>query len=216
MAELSLNTISGGYDLQKLNANFQAIQDAINDKLLWRVAEADKNIIAEDLDADGFTIYNLPAPVLPHNAVNKCYVDSLFGQANLATCQYSTFNPVFTDKSVNIDDSLSVINSSAYGKITVIGYEVFYKISCNLTVTGEGYFNCALTLPCFISGGVISDDGVIGSVSGFTENTNSTVSGIVVNNLNSLLIKFNIVEQDTYTLSIQGSFTLEGFECGGA
>lgn len=74
-----LNNITSGYNLSKINANFQNIEDYINDKLL---ARADTGVSGEalmerDLDMNGNEILNYPIDVTnPNSLVTKAYVDA--------------------------------------------------------------------------------------------------------------------------------------------
>lgn len=76
MAKISLTQIASGYDLSKINTNFQDIQDELNNKVLYRdnpVGEV--NTLAQDVDANSNTIYNLKAPTSNTHAATKKYVD---------------------------------------------------------------------------------------------------------------------------------------------
>lgn len=73
-----LNNITSGYNLSKINANFQNIEDYINDKLLARVdtGMAGEAMMERDLDMNGNEILNYPVDVTnPNSLVTKSYVD---------------------------------------------------------------------------------------------------------------------------------------------
>lgn len=70
MAKIVLDNILSGYDLSKINVNFQRIATQINNNILFRqVAPGETNSLLQDLDANGKHIYNLPDPTLEGDAV---------------------------------------------------------------------------------------------------------------------------------------------------
>lgn len=74
-----LNNITSGYNLSKINSNFQNIEDYINDKLLARAATgvAGEAMMERDLDMNGNEILNYPVDVTnPNSLVTKQYVDA--------------------------------------------------------------------------------------------------------------------------------------------
>lgn len=73
-----LNDITSGYNLSKINANFQNIEDYINDKLLARAGTgvAGEAMMERALDMNGNEILNYPIDVTnPNSLVTKQYVD---------------------------------------------------------------------------------------------------------------------------------------------
>lgn len=71
MDKISLPPIAGGFNLSQINTNFQRIADILNHDVLYRDSENDRpNGLRTDLDANNKRIYNLPAPVHSHEAVN--------------------------------------------------------------------------------------------------------------------------------------------------
>jgi hypothetical protein len=74
-----LNDITSGYNLSKINANFQNIEDYINDKLLARAdtGVAGGAMMERSLDMNGNEILNYPVDVTnPNSLVTKAYVDA--------------------------------------------------------------------------------------------------------------------------------------------
>lgn len=64
MSKIDLNNVAGGFNLSKINDNFQKIETALNDGALWRDnPDGEPNQMENDLDMNGNRIYNLPAPV---------------------------------------------------------------------------------------------------------------------------------------------------------
>jgi hypothetical protein len=55
---LELSTVSSGYDLSTINANFEAIEAAWSEKLDRLSTDDDGNMMSQDLDMDGHYILN--------------------------------------------------------------------------------------------------------------------------------------------------------------
>lgn len=74
-----LNNITSGYNLSKINANFQNIEDYINDKLLARAdtGVAGEAMMERDLDMNGHSILNVETGTEPGSIATKGYVDAL-------------------------------------------------------------------------------------------------------------------------------------------
>lgn len=65
MSRLTIDPVPSGYNLTKINENFDKIEAVINDELLHRVNTNNDvpNSLEVDLDANSRRIYNLPAPI---------------------------------------------------------------------------------------------------------------------------------------------------------
>lgn len=58
--KITLGNISSGYDLSKINTNFQTIQDELNNRVLYRSVESgETNTLEDDIDCNGKRLYNL-------------------------------------------------------------------------------------------------------------------------------------------------------------
>lgn len=64
MVKIVLNPVAGTYDVTKVNENFDKIEAALNNEVLYRnnVSKA-PNSISVDLDMNGKRLFNLPVPV---------------------------------------------------------------------------------------------------------------------------------------------------------
>ena len=60
MSDIVLDDIGSGYNLSKVNSNFNKIKEAINESVLHRVGG--NNILQQDIDMNSNRIYNLPKP----------------------------------------------------------------------------------------------------------------------------------------------------------
>ncbi len=57
---ITLQTVSSGYNLSAINANFQSLQSALNDAVLWRKGNvAGETLMERDLDMNGHAILNI-------------------------------------------------------------------------------------------------------------------------------------------------------------
>jgi hypothetical protein len=77
MSKITLDSVASGYDLSKINTNFQTIQNELNDKVLYRnnpVGET--NTLLTTVDCNARSLYNLPTPTLSHQVATKGYVDT--------------------------------------------------------------------------------------------------------------------------------------------
>lgn len=75
-----LNKVLGSYDVTQLNNNFDIIQTALNEKVLFRYNPTDDaNQMREALDMNGQRIINLPPPVSDHEPVRKWDLDNYPG-----------------------------------------------------------------------------------------------------------------------------------------
>ncbi len=57
---VTLTTVSSGYNLSAINANFQSLQTVLNDNILWRTGSVSgESKMSRDLDMDGHLILNV-------------------------------------------------------------------------------------------------------------------------------------------------------------
>ncbi len=81
MAKIILDDIVSGYNLTKLNENFQAIEDELNDKVLYRDNPVgEDNSLQTDLDANNQRLLNLPAPASANEPARKQELDAKDGE----------------------------------------------------------------------------------------------------------------------------------------
>lgn len=59
MSKITLNPVPAGFNLSKINYNFEKIEQVLNDGVLWRQPPpGEPNQMHADLDMNGHTIYN--------------------------------------------------------------------------------------------------------------------------------------------------------------
>lgn len=87
MSKIVLEDVTSGYSANKINENFQKIEDVLNGKVLFRdVEEGEPNNMDVDLDMDGNRIYNLPRPISPSEPARLQDIEDIVsGDINLDT-----------------------------------------------------------------------------------------------------------------------------------
>ncbi len=106
---IELNPITSGYSTGLINDNFQAIEDYVNDKLLQRdgVETGEVNQMEVDLDMNSHFVYNLPEPVLEHQAARLKDVQNAIAGGNSANL--ISFTPYSTISSTNVQAAIQEI-----------------------------------------------------------------------------------------------------------
>lgn len=66
--KVTLSGIAGTYDVTKINENFAAIADALNERVLFR---DEMDAMKDDIDLNGKRILNLPAPISQNEPMRK-------------------------------------------------------------------------------------------------------------------------------------------------
>ncbi len=74
MSKITLASVASGYDLSKVNDNFQIIQEAIDNTLSRNGTSP--NSMSADIDMNGNRVYNLPDPELSSEAATKGWVEA--------------------------------------------------------------------------------------------------------------------------------------------
>lgn len=78
MAKIILDDIQGGYNLAKINSNFEKLQEELNNRVLYRnPPSGEPNTLEMDIDANQKRIYNLPSPTTNFEAVTVDYLNNL-------------------------------------------------------------------------------------------------------------------------------------------
>lgn len=105
MSKIDLTPIQSGYNLGKINANFEKIEQELNGKVLYRDNTAtpnEPNQMENDLDMNSKRIINLPAPIDPTEALRK---GDFTLDSTGATVQY-------------VDDTVSAVSVTLNEEIT--------------------------------------------------------------------------------------------------
>ena len=79
MSKITLSSINGGYDLSKINTNFQLIANELNNKVLYRnnpIGEA--NTLQSDIDLNGKRLYNAVSNPSTSDLITRQWVEDNF------------------------------------------------------------------------------------------------------------------------------------------
>lgn len=77
MSDIELDKVKSGYNLQKINSNFEKVEEVINEEVLH--TEGGNNVMSQDLDMNSNRIYNLPKPLQDSEAARLADVKELSG-----------------------------------------------------------------------------------------------------------------------------------------
>lgn len=83
MSKISLNDIQSGYNLGKINANFQRLEDELNNKVLYRNKNStpnEPNQLENSLDVNSQRLMNVGSPVSGGDAVSLSYLQTYVEQ----------------------------------------------------------------------------------------------------------------------------------------
>lgn len=91
MSKIVLEDTAGGYNISKINANFDKIEDALNNKVLYRDnVEGEPNQMNDLLDMNSQRIINLPAPESANDAARiQDIIDSIHGAQTASTTPFT-------------------------------------------------------------------------------------------------------------------------------
>jgi len=104
--KIELDDTLSGRDLSKINSNFQEIENALNNNVLWRDnPEGEPNQMENLLDMNGQRIINLPPPASPNDAARL--QDVLNGVVGLYPASAIPFSPVPTIIATNVQDAIA-------------------------------------------------------------------------------------------------------------
>lgn len=102
MSKISLENITSGYNLNKVNTNFDSVEAALNDRVLWRNnVTGEPNTMEQALDMNGKAILNLPAPATDSSPVRVADLYSVI-EANSDT-----------DLALNLADTTDALKGDA-------------------------------------------------------------------------------------------------------
>jgi hypothetical protein len=85
MSDIELKEIKSGYNLGKINDNFEKLEAVINSEVMH--LEGDNNVMKQNLDMNNHKILNLPTPVNPTDVVRVKDVGELVFQTQVSYVQ---------------------------------------------------------------------------------------------------------------------------------
>lgn len=102
MPKVVLDDIASGYDLSKINTNFQKIEDELNDKVLYRNPPiGETNTIQKDIDFNSKKLLNLPYPSSNSEPVTKGFLQDEFGDGAFTQAQAAEASAIAAQASAN-------------------------------------------------------------------------------------------------------------------
>lgn len=113
--KIVLNDALGTYDVTQINANFQKIEEALNNKVLYRdnpVGTA--NQLAMDVDVNGKRLYNLPAPILMSEAARL--QDVINATAGIVPAVGIPFTPYLDIVATNVQSAIQELRNDSVGR----------------------------------------------------------------------------------------------------
>ena len=123
MSDIELDAIRSGYNLSKINSNFEKVGDVINDDVLHR--SGGNNTMSQELDMDSNKIINTPRPVESNEVANKKYVDDTlsgveFSEAAVVQVTGPAIDKVMSQRAVSELFELRMFQSPTDGGLTRI------------------------------------------------------------------------------------------------
>lgn len=101
MSKIILDNVAAGFDLSKINENFQKIEDDLNNKVLYRDnVEGEPNAMSDDLDMNSHRVYNLPEPLSPSEAARLQDVQNAISGASAANLIVASPNQIMPGTNV--------------------------------------------------------------------------------------------------------------------
>jgi len=152
MSKITLTDVTSGYNLSVINTNFKAIEDELNNKILYRNNTAQEdNEMLNDQDMNGLRILNLPEPTSDTEPVRK--IDLLSAQTSITDAQ--TLNSLY-------EYAIRLAEEAGY---TVAGR---FDIGCTVTLatqvvwspTTGVYYTWAGALPKTVTTDSLTTDGI--------------------------------------------------------
>lgn len=117
--KIVLASAGSGYNLAVINENFQKIETALNDRVMYRDVELDEdNSLLSDMDVNGKRLYNLPEPLDLNEAARLQDVQNAISgatSASLISASDGASGSIFTTVQGFITKVLSNIGSSLVG-----------------------------------------------------------------------------------------------------
>lgn len=115
MSKIELPNVTGGYNLSTINNNFQKIEDALNEEVLYRKGyTGEPNEMQTNLDMNGNKILNVVTGTSPSDLATRGYVDE-----------------EIAEERVYVDQQLGLVNSELDTKYDKTGGPVFGDINLN-------------------------------------------------------------------------------------
>lgn len=163
MSKITLDSVASGYDLSKINANFVAIAAELNDKVLYRdnpVGET--NTLITPIDANSQQIYNLPEPLLSHQAARLQDVQNGVAGATANLIAFTPSGNIVADtvqgaiQELDTEKVSTTYTNSATGGVDITVQDKFeqYVSSTEFDAVGDGVANDTIPLTNFFNSAI--------------------------------------------------------------
>lgn len=183
MAKLTLNDVKSGFNLSAINNNFDQIETALNENVLYRNnPEGEPNSVMTDIDMNGQRILNLPRPVLPSEPARLIDIEQGVSAVNwdFITGKPATFTPSIHQHNISEVNGLSTALDAKQATL-VSGTNI--KTVNGQSVVGSG--DLVVSAPATTWGGIT---GTLSSQtdlnSALTSKQDSLVSGTTIKTIN--------------------------------
>lgn len=145
MAKINLPEIGSGYNVTTINANFQKLEDVINDKILFRDnPTGEPNQLLTDVDSNGMRVYNLPVPVLDNEAARFKEVKDAVFIANSTLAQSIAARNAALAAAIAAQNSANVVEENIQLAIEIgnsIAANDFFRFSSKAAAVGASLDN---------------------------------------------------------------------------
>lgn len=132
--KIELDDTLSGRDLSKIQANFQKVENALNDNVLWRDnVEGEPNQMEDLLDMNGQRIINLPVPGSPNDAARL--QDVLNGGVGIVPASVIPFASTGSISSTNVQAAIEETYAENASAISLLESQL---ASAGTSLTGAG------------------------------------------------------------------------------
>ena len=159
MSDIALNSIRSGYNLSKINDNFNKLQFTVNEELLHLIGG--NNTMLQELDMNSNRIINVPYPVEDGDVASKEYVDKYFDEVYkyiLSTlAPYEV--PPFNGNSFIMPEEIGIVQVEVDGRVLPPSFVSIGADSKTITLTTEVTSEERVVVRySLLAGGVINDN----------------------------------------------------------
>jgi hypothetical protein len=135
MAKIVLADTLSGYNLARINENFEKVQNALNNEVLYRDnPEGEANQMQDLLDMNGKRIINLPSPQSPNDAARLSDIPFETIPIGETSALLVSFTPTPDISSINAQAAIEEVSTEVRNEIATVTTEVR-----SLVVTPEQY-----------------------------------------------------------------------------
>lgn len=175
MTKIVLQDTNSGYNLSKINSNFDVIEEFINDKVLSRDnPTGDANQMVQTLDMNGQRIINLPAPTTMNEPARvQDLLNASIGILPILPATLINVAPGHGIASTNVQSALYELADDTTALTTSLASEVSARTTA---VTNEAATRAT------------TDTGLQTSINGLTSTVNSHTSQIAAFNIPSTIL----------------------------